>query len=105
MLRSCLPSPVVVSGNFATPWHLVAEIDRLLPAYRLWALNRQPGLPGREGVVLETSFVGPGMRHSPRLGCVPSRLSMVPALFRRDMAPDLVVPRTSPYDGQVSLGT
>jgi hypothetical protein len=105
MLRSCLPSPVVVSGNFATPWHLVAEIDRLLPAYRLWALNRQPGLPGREGVVLETSFVGPGMRHSPRLGCVPSRLSMVPALFRRDMAPDLVVPHTSPYDGQVSLGT
>ncbi len=97
---------VVVSGNFATPRHLVAEIDRLLPAYRLWALNGQPGLPDREGVVLETSFVGPGMRHSPRLRYVPSRLSMVPALFRRNMAPDLVVLHTSlPHAGHVSLGT
>jgi acyl-CoA hydrolase len=97
---------VVVSGNFATPRWLLAEIDRLVPAYRLWALNGQPGLPDREGVVLETSFVGPGMRRSPRLRYVPSRLSMVPALFRRNMAPDLVVLHTSvPYDGQVSLGT
>jgi acyl-CoA hydrolase len=101
------PEPrVVVSGNFATPWHLVAEIDRQLPAYRLWALNGQPGLPDREGVVLETSFVGSGMRHSPRLRYVPSRLSMVPALFARNMAPDLVVLHTSlPHAGQVSLGT
>lgn len=97
---------VVVSGNFATPWRLLGEIDRLLPAYRLWALNPQPGLPDRDGVVLETSFVGPGMRHSPRLRYVPSRLSMVPALFRRNMAPDLVVLHTSlPREGQVSLGT
>jgi len=97
---------IVVSGNFATPWHLVAEIDRHLPTYRLWALNGQPGLPDRDGVVLETSFVGPGMRSSPRLRYVPSRLSMVPALFRRNMAPDLVVLHTSlPYAGQLSLGT
>jgi acyl-CoA hydrolase len=97
---------VVVSGNFATPWQLLGEIDRLLPAYRLWALNGQRGLPDREGVVLETSFVGPGMRHSPRLRYVPSRLSMVPALFRRNMAPDLVVLHTSlPHEGRVSLGT
>ena len=97
---------VVVSGNFATPWHLVAEIDRRLPRYRLWALNGQLGLPDRDGVVLETSFVGPGMRRSPRLRYVPSRLSMVPALFARNMAPDLVVLHTSlPHDGQVSLGT
>lgn len=97
---------IVVSGNFATPWHLVREIDALLPTYRLWALNGQPGLPDREGVVLETSFVGPGMRRSPRLRYVPSRLSMVPALFARNMAPDLVVLHTSmPRDGQVSLGT
>jgi acyl-CoA hydrolase len=96
---------MVVSGNFATPWHLVGEIDRLLPAYRLWALNGQPGLPDREGVVLETSFVGAGMRKSPRLRYVPSRLSMVPALFRRNMAPDLVVLHTSmPRAGKVSLG-
>lgn len=97
---------VVVSGNFATPWHLVGEIDRQLATYRLWALYGQPGLPDREGVVLETSFVGPGMRRSPRLRYVPSRLSMVPGLFRRNMAPDLVVLHTSlPRDGQVSLGT
>ena len=97
---------IVVSGNFATPWHLVGEIDRHLPTYRLWALNGQPGLPDREGVVLETSFVGSGMRHSPRLRYVPSRLSMVPALFARNMAPDLVVLHTSlPHAGQVSLGT
>jgi acyl-CoA hydrolase len=97
---------VVVSGNFATPLSLVRDIDALLPSYRLWALNGQPGLPDREGVVLETSFVGPGMRHSPRLRYVPSRLSMVPALFRRNMAPDLVVLHTSlPRGGEVSLGT
>ena len=97
---------VVVSGNFATPWLVLGEIDRLLPTYRLWALNGQPGLPDREGVVLETSFVGAGMRHSPRLRYVPSRLSTVPALFARNMAPDLVVVHTSaPRNGQVSLGT
>jgi hypothetical protein len=46
------------------------------------------------------------MRGSPRLRYVPSRLSMVPALFRRNMAPDLVVLHTSlPRDEQVSLGT
>ncbi len=97
---------VVVSGNFATPWELVREIDARLPAYRLWALNAQPGVPDREGVVLETSFVGPGMRHSPRLRYVPSRLSMVPALFARNMAPDVVALHVSaPRDGQVSMGT
>lgn len=101
------PEPrIVVSGNFATPWEVVREIDRLLPTYRLWALNGQPGLPDREGVVLETSFVGAGMRRSPRLRYVPSRLSMVPELFVRNMSPDLVVVHTSmPQDGQVSLGT
>lgn len=97
---------VVVSGNFATPLTVLGEIDAQLPAYRLWALNGQPGLPDREGVVLETSFVGPGMRRSPRLRYVPARLSTVPALFRRNMAPDLVVLHTSlPVGGQVSLGT
>lgn len=101
------PEPrIVTSGNFATPWHLVGEIDRLLPTYRLWALNGQPGLPDREGVILETSFVGTGMRHSPQLRYVPSRLSMVPELFRRNMAPDLVVLHTSvPRNGLISLGT
>jgi acyl-CoA hydrolase len=107
VLRGLPAEPrVVVSGNYATPWHLVRMIDALKPSYRLWALNAQPGIPDRDGVVLETSFVGPGMRKSPRLRYVPSRLSMVPALFARNMAPDLVVLHTStPYDGRVSLGT
>ena len=107
LLESLPPEPrIVVSGNFATPWHVVEEIDSILPTYRLWTINGQPGLPDRDGVVLETSFVGAGMRHSPRLRYVPSRLSMVPALFQRNMAPDLVVLHTSlPHDGQVSLGT
>lgn len=97
---------IVVSGNHATPWDLVEEIDRLLPRYRLWALNGQTGLPDREGVTLETSFVGPGMRKSPRLSYVPARLSLVPGLFHSHLVPDLVVVHTTkPRDGRVSLGT
>ena len=96
---------VVVSGNHATPWHTLSEVDAALPAYRLWALNAQHGVPDREGVTLETSFVGPGMRCSPRLSYVPSRLSLVPRLFESRMPPNLVVLHTTPpRDGVVSLG-
>lgn len=96
---------VVVSGNHATPWHTLALVDAALPAYRLWALNAQPGVPDREGVTLETSFVGAGMRRSPRLSYVPSRLSLVPRLFESRMPPDLVLIHTTPpRDGVVSLG-
>jgi acyl-CoA hydrolase len=96
---------VVVSGNHATPWHTLKLVDAALPEYRLWALNGQPGLPDREGVVLETSFVGPGMRRSRRLSYVPSRLSMVPRLFARELPPDAVVLHTArPRDGRISLG-
>ncbi len=97
---------VVASGNFATPWQLLAEVDRLLPSYRLWMLNAQPGVPDREGVELETSFVGAGMRSSPRLHYIPSRLSLVPLLFEKANPPDVVLLHTSvPRDGSVSLGT
>lgn len=97
---------VVASGNFATPWQLLKEVDQLLPAYRLWVLNAQPGLPDREGVELETSFVGVGMRSSPRLHYIPSRLSLVPTLFERANPPDVALLHTSlPRDGKVSLGT
>ena len=59
------PHPrVVVSGNFATPHVVLAALDAAIPTYRLNALNAQPGLPDRDGVELETSFVGPGMRKS-----------------------------------------
>jgi acyl-CoA hydrolase len=96
---------IVVSGNHATPWHTLKLVDAALDEYRLWVLNGQPGLPDRDGVTLETSFVGPGMRRSSRLSYVPSRLSMVPTLFARELPPDAVVLHTTrPRNGQVSLG-
>lgn len=96
---------VVVSGNHATPWHTLGLLDAALSSYRLWALNGQLGLPDRDGVTLETSFVGPGMRRSPRLSYVPSRLSLVPTLFGSVLAPDAVVLHTTrPRHGRVSLG-
>jgi acyl-CoA hydrolase len=106
-LRRLPPDPrVVVSGNHATPWHTLGLVDAALPAYRLWALNGQPGLPDRDGVVLETPFVGPGMRRSPRLRYLPSRLSLVPTLLTSRTPPDAVVLHTTrPRGGKVSLGT
>ncbi len=105
-LRSLPPNPrVVVSGNHALPWHTIGLVDEGLNEYRLWALNAPPGIPDREGVTLETSFVGPGMRKSPRLSYVPSRLSMVPTLFGTRLPPDAVLLHTTPpRDGKVSLG-
>ena len=105
-LRRLPPDPrVLVSGNHATPWHTLGLVDAALDTYRLWALNGQRGLPDREGVVLETSFVGPGMRRSPRLSYVPSRLSLVPLLIGTRQVPDLVVLHTTrPRGGRVSLG-
>ncbi|MBS44446.1 MAG: acetyl-CoA hydrolase [Nocardioides sp.] len=106
LLSSLPPDPrVVVSGNHATPWSVLAEIDAALDSYRLWVLNPQRGLPDRDGVTYETSFVGPGMRRSPRLHYTPSRLSMVPLLFAGSLPPDLVVLHTTrPRDGVVSMG-
>ncbi len=107
LLESLPPRPrVVVSGNHATPRYLLGLVDEGLAEYRLWVLNGQVGLPDREGVTFETPFVGPGMRHSPRLSYVPCRLSLVPQLFGTTMPPDLVVLHTTaPRDGMVSLGT
>lgn len=105
-LAALPPNPrVVVTGNHATPWHTLGLVEETLDEYRLWALNGQHGLPDRDGVTLETSFVGPGQRRSPRLSYLPSRLSMVPTLFGTALPPDLVVLHTSrPRDGKVSLG-
>src|SRR5690606_9975885 len=59
-----------------------------------------------EGVIHETSFVGPAMRHSPRLSYVPARLSMLPELLKTSLAPDaVVVTASTPQEGTVSLGT
>lgn len=95
---------VVVSGNHATPWHTLGLVDEALASYRLWMLNAQVGIPDREGVTFETSFVGPGMRRSPRLSYVPARLSLVPSLFETSLVPDVVVLHTTPpRDGRLSL--
>lgn len=96
---------IVASGNHVTPWHTLGLIDEELSSYRLWVLNAQRGVPDRDGVVLETAFVGPGMRRSPRLSYTPSRLSLVPTLFSGLQQPDVVLLHTTPpRDGEVSLG-
>lgn len=106
MLSALPDNPrIVVSGNHATPWHTLGLVDVAVPSYRLWMLNALHGVPTRDGVVHETSFVGPGMRRSPTLSYTPSRLSMVPTLFADAMVPDLVLVHTTPpRDGMVSLG-
>jgi len=96
---------VVVGGNHAVPWHLLGLVDEALDEYRLWSLNAPAGIPDRDGVSYETSFVGAGMRRHPRLSYVPSRLSMVPTLFETRLPPDAVLLHTTPpRDGKVSLG-
>jgi acyl-CoA hydrolase len=81
-------------------------IDSVIPEYTLHMLNGQPGIPDRDGVVLETAFVGAGMRNSPRLKYVPSRLSLLPELLANHLRPDLVLLHTSlPRFDTVSLGT
>lgn len=106
-LGSLPPDPrVVVSGNFAVPDATLQALDREVARYRLFMLNAQPGIPDRDGVVLETPFVGAGMRRSPRLRYLPSRLSMVPVMFATKAPPDVVLLHTSePRDGKVSMGT
>lgn len=97
---------IVASGNFATPTVLLAAADAEIPEFRLNMLGAQGNIPDREGVTFESSFVGPGMRRSPRLSYVPSRLSLVPILFRDHYRPDVVFLHTSARrHDTVSLGT
>jgi acyl-CoA hydrolase len=96
---------IVISGNHATPAALMTALAAEVPTFRLWALNAQSGMPDRDGITLETCFVGSGMRKSPRLRYIPARLSLVPVLFRQRLRPDVVVVHTSRVvDGKVSLG-
>lgn len=96
---------LVASGNFAAPTPLLeATLPRLQRA-RLHALNAQRGLPLHDGVVRETTFVGPGYRKHPNLAYVPCRLSMVPRLYHGPLRPDAVLLHTTPpRNGKVSLG-
>jgi len=96
---------VVVGGNATTPWLVLEAVDRSIERYRLFQLNSPVGIPVRSGVIAETSFVGPGMRHHPALSYYPSRLSMVPVLFQRTLPPDVVVLHCAPaIDGMLSMG-
>jgi acyl-CoA hydrolase len=97
---------VVASGNFATPNVLLRALDESVPNYILHMLNAQKGLPDRPGVTYETTFVGPGMRHHESLVYIPSRLSLVPVLYRDHYSPDVVLLHTSARrHDTVSLGT
>jgi acyl-CoA hydrolase len=97
---------IVLGGNYATPWAALSVLDQAVAAYRLFALNAQAGMPDREGVTLESPFLGPGMRGHERLRYFPCRLSLVPALFNSALLPDVVLVQTSvPAGGTVSLGT
>jgi acyl-CoA hydrolase len=97
---------IVVSGNFSTPWQALKVLDGAAAQYRLVALNAQAGMPDRDGVTLESPFLGPGMRRSPRLRYLPCRLSLVPSLLKSALPPDVVIVHTSASDRKtVSLGT
>jgi hypothetical protein len=72
---------VVAGGNYATPWQAPAALDAAVAEYQPFMLNAQAGVPDRDGVTLETPFVGPGMRGRERLRYFPCRLSLVPALL------------------------
>lgn len=106
VLADLPPNPrVIASGNFATPHTILGVLDQQVSEYRLHMLNAQPGIPDRDGVTYETCFVGPGMRHSPRLRYYPSRLSLVPVLYREALRPDVVLLHASaPRYDTVSLG-
>lgn len=111
LLSKKLPSNprVVVSGNSAVPWELLGKVDQVLETYIINGLNVSQGLPRRDGVTYETSFVGAGMRHSARLTYVPARLSQVPLLFETTRVPDIVLlhvsaPRQRDGQSKVSLG-
>jgi acyl-CoA hydrolase len=97
---------IIGSGNFATPHTLLAAADKSLPHFKLHMLNAQKGIPDREGITYESAFVGPGMRYSPRLSYIPSRLSLLPVVIRDFARPDAVFLHTSSkrFD-TVSLGT
>ena len=101
------PNPrIVASGNFAAPHAVLRVLDEQVPEYTLHMLNAQPGIPDREGVTFETCFVGPAMRPSPRLRYIPSRLSLVPVLYRGPLRPDAVIVHASARrHDTVSLGT
>ena len=96
---------IVASGNHAAPTTLLAAADGSLERFRLFMLNAPAGVPCREGVTHETPFVGAGMRGQPNLAYYPCRLSLVPALLKQRLEPDIVLVHVAPpRHGLLSLG-
>jgi acyl-CoA hydrolase len=96
---------IVISGNSASPHTLIRALTEGLEACRAFQINGRYDFSRDPGVFCETPFVGPGMRHNPRLDYLPMRLSLVPLLFDTMRQPDAVLLHTSePRDGKVSLG-
>ncbi len=99
---------VVAGGNFGTPFGLLRLFEKNVPEFKLHMINAQKGIPDREGITLETAFVGPGMRPrvgDPRLEYIPCRLSLLPLLYRNHYRPDIVVIQTSAIQrDSVSMG-
>lgn len=106
ILAQLPPRPrIIASGNFAAPHTLLGIASEQLPEFTLHMLNAQPGIPERDGITMETCFVGPAMRHSQHLRYIPSRLSLVPSLYREVLRPDAVfVHASSPRYDTVSMG-
>ncbi len=96
---------VVAAGNHSVPWEMVRLLDEQVERYVLNMLNGPPGLPDREGVTLETSFVGAGQRRRSGLSYLPCRLSLVPVLYRERLPVDAVILHCAPpREGRLSLG-
>lgn len=109
-LAAALPSlpenpRIVTQGSFGTPRALLGLLDAAVAEYRLFIVNGLGSLPDREGVRIETTFVGSGLRGNPRVDYYPARLSVTPKLFASTLPPDVVAIQTSRViDGKVSLG-
>ena len=73
---------IIASGNFATPQTLLAIAEEVIPRFKLHIFNANgKGIPDREGITYETSFIGPALRNHPRLEYIPSRLSLISKKF------------------------
>jgi len=96
---------IITQGSFGTPRALLGLLDEAIPEYRLFIVNGLGRLPDREGVRIETTFVGSGLRGNPRVDYYPARLSATPQLFHGALPPDVVAVQVSRVvDGKVSLG-
>src|SRR5271165_7190743 len=103
ILRTLNGKRTVAGSHSATPRRLIYMLDTEVDGYNLFILNPRKGLPQREGVTLETSFIGPGMRGVPHK-YYPCRLSLVPKLLTENLKADAVFIQARLEDGKLSMG-